>query len=53
MSKLKRLVEELKNTNGTELEAPDKGVVHFGDIPGICKFYHSSPVLLPTIATRK
>lgn len=37
MSKLKKIVEELRETKGTELEAVDKGVVNFSDIPGLSK----------------
>ncbi len=49
MSKLKRYVDELKESKSNELEIIDKGIVNFQDVPGICKFlsnfslhYHSS-----------
>lgn len=38
MSKLKKIVEELKATGSTELDAASKGLANFTDVPGICEF---------------
>ena len=37
MSKLKKQVAEVKESNGTELDVIDKGIINILDIPGICK----------------
>ena len=37
MSKLKKAVEEMHERKSTELDVHDKGIVHFQDVPGICK----------------
>ena len=36
-SKLRKIVDDVKESNGTEFEAVDKGIVNFSDIPGLCK----------------
>ena len=50
-SKLRKLVDELKENNGTELEAVDKGIVNFSDIPGLCKWFYSVLSLAPIHST--
>ena len=36
MSKLKKLVDEVKDNNSTEIDLVDKGIVNFVDVPGLC-----------------
>lgn len=38
MSKLKKYVEENKNTKSAELEIIDRGVSNLTDAPGLCKY---------------
>ena len=40
MSKLKKIVEELRESKSTELEAVDKGIANFSDVPGMSKFWY-------------
>jgi hypothetical protein len=37
MSKLKKIVDEVKQTNGTEIDLVDKGIVNLADVPGLRK----------------
>lgn len=37
MSKLKKYVEESKNTKNPDLEIIDRGVSNLADNPGLCK----------------
>lgn len=37
MSKLKKVVDELRESKGTEIDLVDKGIVNFADVPGLCK----------------
>ena len=46
MSKIKKIVDELKEHGSTELELVDKSIVNILDIPGICECYlHLSEVV--------
>ena len=48
MSKLKRVVEETRDNGGLEMDAVDKGIVNFTDVPGICKYKWFIQCLLET-----
>ena len=37
MSKLKKIVEDTRDHGGFEMDAVDKGIANFSDVPGICK----------------
>jgi hypothetical protein len=37
MSKFKKIVDEARQTNATEIDLVDKGVVNFTDVPGLCE----------------
>lgn len=37
MSKLKKLVEEVKDINNAELDLVDRGISRLDDVPGLCK----------------
>jgi len=37
MSKFKKLVEEVRQANGNEIDLVDKSIASFSDVPGLCK----------------
>lgn len=37
MSKLKKLIEEVKDINNAELDLVDRGISRLDDVPGLCK----------------
>jgi len=38
MSKVRRIIDEVRQTNGTEIDLVDKGIVNITDVPGLCKY---------------
>lgn len=39
MSKVKKIIEEAKESKNPELDLVDKGITSFDEIPGLCKLY--------------
>lgn len=37
MSKLRKIIDEAKETKNPELDLVDKGITSFDEIPGLCK----------------
>jgi len=38
MSKVRKVIEEVRQNNGTEVDLVDKGIVNISDVPGLCKY---------------
>ena len=38
MSKVRKVIEEVRQSNGTEIDLVDKGIVNITDIPGLCMY---------------
>ncbi len=49
MTKIKKIIDEAKETKNPELELVDKGLSHFDEIPGICRCSFSFSFFLEII----
>jgi len=37
MSKVRKIIDDVRQNNGTEIDLVDKGIVNLTDAPGLCK----------------
>ena len=38
MSKARKIIDDIRQNNGTEIDLVDKGIVNLMDAPGLCKY---------------
>jgi len=38
MSKARKIIEDVRQSNGTEVDLVDKGIVNITEVPGLCKY---------------
>ena len=38
MSKVRKVVDDTRQNNGTEIDLVDKGIVNLTEVPGLCKY---------------
>jgi len=38
MSKVRKIIDDVRQNNGTEIDLVDKGIVNLTDAPGLCKY---------------
>ena len=43
MTKVKKIIDEAKETKNPELDLADKGLLSFDEIPGLCKYFVNAP----------
>jgi len=51
MSKARKIIDDIRQNNGTEIDLVDKGIVNLMDAPGLCKYSKFWLVGLCTPAT--
>ena len=51
MSKVKRIIDDVRQNNGTEIDLVDKGIVNLTEPPGLCKY--SKNLALATLPSRR
>jgi len=38
MSKVRKIIDDVRQNNGTEIDLVDKAIVNLTDAPGLCKY---------------
>lgn len=38
MSKVRKIIDDVRQNNGTEVDLVDKGIVNLTEAPGLCKY---------------
>jgi len=38
MSKIRKIIDDVRQNNGTEIDLVDKGIVHLTEAPGLCEY---------------
>jgi len=43
MSKIRKIIDDVRQNNGTEVDLVDKGIVHLTEAPGLCEYKPKRP----------